>query len=63
MSGDAKEARVCGNQVQDATRVDTRCQDAQDTQDGNLTSLASGCKVDASDAMQIFADVLKYSRR
>ena len=39
-----------GNQVQDATKAHTRCQNAQEAQDANLTSLASGCKVDACDA-------------
>ena len=39
-----------GDQVQDATMSQTRRQDAQDAQDANLTSLASGCKVDACDA-------------
>ena len=45
-----------GDQVQDATMSQTRCQDAQDAQDANLTSLASGGKVDACDATEIFAD-------
>ena len=39
-----------GDRVQDATRSHTWRQDAQDAQDANLTSLASGCKVGASDA-------------
>ena len=39
-----------GGQLQDATMSQTRHQDAQDAQDANLTSLASGCKVDACDA-------------
>ena len=39
-----------GDGVQDATNSQTWLQDAQDTMDANLTSLASGCKVDASDA-------------
>ena len=39
-----------GDQVQDATKAHTRHQDAQDAQDANVTSLASGCKVDACDA-------------
>ena len=47
---DAEEARVGGDRVQDATMSRTWCQDAPDAQDANLTSLASGCKVGASDA-------------
>ena len=39
-----------GNQIPDATKAHTGRQDAQDAQDANLTSLASGCKVDACDA-------------
>ena len=39
-----------GDQVQDATKSQTRRQDAQDAKDANLTSLASGCMVDAFDA-------------
>ena len=38
-----------GHQVQDATKAHTRRQDAQDAQDANVTSLASGCKDDACD--------------
>ena len=38
-----------GNRVQDATMLHTRRQDAQDAQDANLTSPASGCKLDACD--------------
>ena len=36
---------------------ETRRQDAQDAQDANLTSLGSECMVDASNAIQIFANV------
>ena len=39
-----------GNQVQDATKSQTRHQDALDAKDANLTSLASGYMVDACDA-------------
>ena len=39
-----------GDRVQDATMSHTRRQDAQDAKDANLTSPASGCKVDAWDA-------------
>ena len=48
---------MCGNRAQDATKSHTRSEDAQDAQDANLTSLASGCKADVSDAPYIFADV------
>ena len=34
----------------------THSEDAQDAQDANWTSLASGCKADVSDAPYIFAD-------
>ena len=37
------------DQIQDATMSRTWCQDTQDAQDANLTSLASECKVGASD--------------
>ena len=47
---------MCGNRAQDATKSHTRSEDAQDAQDANLTSLASGCKADVSDAPYIFAD-------
>ena len=49
---------MCGNQAQDATKSHTRTEDAQDAQDANWTSLASGCKADVSDAPYIFADAL-----
>ena len=39
-----------GDRVQDATKSHTWRQDAQDAKEANLTSLASGCKVDACDA-------------
>ena len=39
-----------GDRVQDATKSHTCRQDAQDAEKANLTSLASGCKVDACDA-------------
>ena len=39
-----------GDRVQDATKSQTRRQDAQVTMDANLTSLALGCRVDACDA-------------
>ena len=39
-----------GDQIPDTTKAHTGHQDAQDAQDANLTSLASGCKVDACDA-------------
>ena len=38
-----------GDRVQDATKSQTRGQEAQDAKDTNLTSLASGCMVDAYD--------------
>ena len=47
---------MCGNRAQDAIKSHTRSEDAQDAQDTNLTSLASGCKADVSDAPYIFAD-------
>ena len=47
---DAEEVRVGGDRVQDATMSHTRRQDAQDAKDANLTSPASGRKVDAWDA-------------
>ena len=50
MCRNAEEVRVGGNRVQDATMSHTRRPDAQDAQDANLTSPASGCKVDAYDA-------------
>ena len=55
-SQDAYEDLVCGNPAQDATKSNTRFENAQDVQDANLTSLASGCKAKASDAPYIFAD-------
>ena len=39
-----------GDRVQDATKSQTRHQEAQNAKDANLTSLASGCMVDACDA-------------
>ena len=39
-----------GNRVQDATKSHTWRQYSKDAKDANLTSLASGCKVDAGDA-------------
>ena len=39
-----------GDRVQDATKLQTRRQEAQDAKDANLISLASGCMVDACDA-------------
>ena len=39
-----------GDKVQDATKSHTQHQDGQDAQDAIVTSLASGCKVDACDA-------------
>ena len=47
---------MCGNRAQDATKSHTHTEDAQDAQDANWTSLASGCKADVSDAPYIFAD-------
>ena len=38
-----------GDLVQGATMSETQRQDTQDAQDPNLTTLASGCKADASD--------------
>ena len=52
---------MCGNRAQDTTKSHTRTEDAQDAQDANWTSLASGCKADVSDAPYIFADVAKCS--
>ena len=56
---------MCGNRAQDATKSHTHSEDAQNAQDANLTSLASGCKAGAPDAAYIFADVglqfLEYS--
>ena len=48
---------MCGNRAQDATKSHTRSEDAQDAQDANWTSLASGCKADVSDVPYVFADV------
>ena len=53
---DAQEDLVCGNRAQDTTKSHTRSEDAQDSQDANLTLLVSGCKADVSDAPYIFAD-------
>ena len=39
-----------GDQVQEATKSHAWRQDTEDAQDAKLTSLASGCKVDACDA-------------
>ena len=39
-----------GDRVQDATKSQTRRQEAQDAGGANLRSLASGCMVDACDA-------------
>ena len=39
-----------GDRVQDATKSQTRRQDAQDAKDANLMSLVSGCMVDTCDA-------------
>ena len=47
---DAEEVWVGGDRVQYATKWHTWHQDAQDAKEANLTSLASGCKVDASEA-------------
>ena len=47
---------MCGYRAQDATKSHTCSKDAQDAQDANLTSLASGCKAGAPDAPYIFAD-------
>ena len=41
---------MCGNQAQNATGSHSWFEDAQDAQDANLTSLASGCNTDAPDA-------------
>ena len=60
---DAKKDLVCGNQAQNATKSHTRSGDAQDAQDANLTSLASGCKADMSDAPYNFADHRNYLHR
>ena len=54
---------MCGNWAQDATKSHTRPEDAQDAQDANLTSLASGCKADVSDAPYIFADATVLAER
>ena len=50
------EDLVSGNRAQDATKSHTCSDDAQDAQNANLTSLASGCKAEAPDAWYIFAD-------
>ena len=39
-----------GDRVQDATKSQTRRQDAQDAKDANLISIPSGWMVDACDA-------------
>ena len=39
-----------GDRVQDATKLQTRRQDAQDAKDANLTLHASGYMVDTCDA-------------
>ena len=41
---------MSGNRAHDATKSHTGSKDAQDVQDANLSSLASGCKADVSDA-------------
>ena len=53
---------MCGNRAQDATKSHTRTEDAQDAQDANWTSLASGCKADVSDALYIFADAVSLCK-
>ena len=48
---------VTGNWAQDATKSYTRTENAQDAQDANLISLASGCKTSLPDVPQIFTNV------
>ena len=48
---------MCGNPAQDATKSHTRSEEAQDIQDANLTSHASGHQAGAPDAPYIVADV------
>ena len=50
-----------GNWAQDATKSNTRSEDALDALDANLTSLASGCKAEVSDTLYIFADECCWS--